>query len=57
MNSGALVDNLVYAANGDAVDTTVIAERVVMRHRHVDGADEVVAEARRCAERVLSAAG
>jgi 5-methylthioadenosine/S-adenosylhomocysteine deaminase len=54
MNPGDLVDNLVYAANGDAVDTTVIAGRVVMRHREIDGADEVVAEARRCADRVLS---
>jgi 5-methylthioadenosine/S-adenosylhomocysteine deaminase len=53
MNPGDLVDNLVYAASGDVVDTTVIAGRVVMRHREIEGADEVVAEAHRCAARVL----
>jgi 5-methylthioadenosine/S-adenosylhomocysteine deaminase len=57
MNPGELIDNLVYAATGDVVDTTVVAGRVVMRHRQIDGADEVVAEARRCAERVLGQTG
>lgn len=53
MNPGDLVDNLVYAASGDVVDSTVIAGRVVMRHREVDDADEIVSQARRCAQRVL----
>jgi hypothetical protein len=35
----------------------VIAGRVVMRHRDVDGEDEVIAEAQRCAERVLRPTG
>ncbi len=53
MNPGALIDNLVYAATGDAVDSTIVAGRVVMRHRHIDGADEVIAEARRCAATLI----
>ena len=36
---------LVYAANGHCVDTTVIAGRVAMRHRHIPDADEIVSEA------------
>jgi len=53
LNPGPLVDNLIYSASGDVVDTTVIAGRVVMHHRHVEGADEVTTEARRCAHRLL----
>lgn len=55
MNPGSLVDNLVYAANGGVVDSTVVAGKVVMRHRAVEDADEVVAQARRCAARLLAA--
>jgi 5-methylthioadenosine/S-adenosylhomocysteine deaminase len=46
MNPGELVDNLVYSASGAVVDTTVVAGRVLMRHRQIDGAAEVIAEAR-----------
>jgi 5-methylthioadenosine/S-adenosylhomocysteine deaminase len=53
LNPGALVDNLVYAAGGEVVDTTVVAGQVLMRHREVEGAAEVIERARRCAERVL----
>lgn len=52
LNPGDLVDNLVYAASGSVVDTTVIAGRVVMRHRFVAGSDEVVHHARECAARL-----
>jgi 5-methylthioadenosine/S-adenosylhomocysteine deaminase len=54
LNPGPLVDNLVYAANGDVVDTTIVAGRVLMRHRVVPDADEVIAAARRCSARVLA---
>jgi 5-methylthioadenosine/S-adenosylhomocysteine deaminase len=53
LNPGPLVDNLVYAASGDVVDTTVVAGRVLMRHRVVPDTEEIVAEARRCAARVI----
>ncbi len=38
---GDLVANLVYAATGSVVDTTVVAGRVLMRGGVVEGADEV----------------
>jgi 5-methylthioadenosine/S-adenosylhomocysteine deaminase len=38
--------DLVYAAGGSVVDTTVVAGEVLMRGREVDGADEIVAEVR-----------
>jgi len=53
LNPGPLVDNLVYAAHGDVVDTTIVAGRVLMRHGTVADAAEIVAAARRCSDRVL----
>lgn len=52
MNPGHLVDNLVYSGSGAVVDTTVVAGEVLMRHRQIDGADEVIAEARERAARL-----
>jgi 5-methylthioadenosine/S-adenosylhomocysteine deaminase len=42
---GDLASNLVYAASGSVVDTTVVAGRVLMRGGEVEGAEEVVARA------------
>jgi 5-methylthioadenosine/S-adenosylhomocysteine deaminase len=44
--------DLVYAANGSVVDTTVVAGEVLMRDRQVPGADEIVAEVRARARRL-----
>ncbi len=46
--------DLVYAASGSIVDTTVVAGRVLMRDRVVPDADEIVAEVRARAERLTS---
>ena len=54
VSPGDLTANLVYAATGAVVDTTVVAGRVLMRNREIDGADEIVAEARARAERLTS---
>jgi 5-methylthioadenosine/S-adenosylhomocysteine deaminase len=43
---GDLDANLVYSSSGHVVDTTVVAGRVVMADRHIDGEDEVRAEVR-----------
>lgn len=43
---------VVYSATGAQVDTTVVAGRVLMRARHVDGVDEVIGEARARAARL-----
>jgi 5-methylthioadenosine/S-adenosylhomocysteine deaminase len=52
---GDLVANLVYAATGAVVDSTVVAGEVVMRHRDVADADEIVAQVRSRVERVTGA--
>jgi 5-methylthioadenosine/S-adenosylhomocysteine deaminase len=49
---GDLASDLVYAANGSIVDTTVAGGRVLMRHGQVDGADEIVARAAERAKRL-----
>jgi 5-methylthioadenosine/S-adenosylhomocysteine deaminase len=49
LGPGHLMANLVYAASGAVVDTTVVAGRVLMRHRELPGEDEVLAKAREAA--------
>jgi len=44
--------DLVYAANGSAVDTTVVGGEILMRGREVAGAEEIVAEVRARARRL-----
>jgi 5-methylthioadenosine/S-adenosylhomocysteine deaminase len=44
LSAGDLDADLVYAAAGSVVDTTVVAGRVLMRDRVVPSADELVAE-------------
>ena len=46
LSPGDLTANLVYAASGAVVDTTVVAGRALMRGGVIAGADEVVARAR-----------
>jgi len=45
---------LVYGATGSIVDTIVVAGRVLMRHRAVPDADEIIAEVRARAKRLTS---
>jgi 5-methylthioadenosine/S-adenosylhomocysteine deaminase len=49
---GDLAADLVYAASGSVVDTTVVAGRVLMRGGVVEGAEEVVAQATERARRL-----
>jgi len=42
---GDLASNLVYAASGSVVDTTVVAGRPLMRGGEVEGAEEILARA------------
>ncbi|WP_208028860.1 amidohydrolase [Rhabdothermincola sediminis] len=46
VSPGDLDANLVYAATGAVVDTTVVAGRVLMRERRVAGGEEILAEVR-----------
>ncbi|HZP28305.1 MAG TPA: amidohydrolase [Acidimicrobiia bacterium] len=52
LEPGHLVDNLVYAASGAVVDTTVVAGRVLMRNRKVEGEQEIRARALERARRL-----
>ena len=52
LEPGYLLANLVYAASGAVVDTTVVAGDVVMRDRVIDGEDEVRAKTREAATRL-----
>jgi 5-methylthioadenosine/S-adenosylhomocysteine deaminase len=54
LSAGDLEADLVYAAGGSVVDTTVVAGRVLMRDRVVPSADELVAEVRARAARLTS---
>jgi 5-methylthioadenosine/S-adenosylhomocysteine deaminase len=45
LSLGDLYSDLVYAASGSIVDTTVVGGKVLMRSGEVDGAEEVVARA------------
>jgi 5-methylthioadenosine/S-adenosylhomocysteine deaminase len=49
---GDLASDLVYAANGSIVDTTVVAGRTLMRHAEVEGSKEVIARATERAHRL-----
>jgi 5-methylthioadenosine/S-adenosylhomocysteine deaminase len=52
--SGDTVADLVYAANGSAVDTTVIGGRLLMRDRRVADQEAVITEVRERAARLTS---
>ena len=49
---GDLTSDLVYAATGAAVDTTVVAGKVLMRNGEIEGLDEIVARAAERARRL-----
>jgi 5-methylthioadenosine/S-adenosylhomocysteine deaminase len=52
LSAGDLDADLVYAAGGSVVDTTVVAGEVLMRNREVADAEEIVAEVRARARRL-----
>jgi 5-methylthioadenosine/S-adenosylhomocysteine deaminase len=54
LSAGDLDADLVYAAGGAVVDTTVVGGRVLMRDRVVHGAEELVGEVRARAARLTS---
>jgi 5-methylthioadenosine/S-adenosylhomocysteine deaminase len=54
LSVGGLEGDLVYAASGSVVDTTVVAGRVLMRERVVPDAEEIVAEVRARAARLTA---
>jgi len=51
---GDLTANLVYAATGAMVHTTVVGGAVLMRDRQIDGADEIITEVRNRVKRLTA---
>ena len=54
LSAGELDADLVYAAGGSAVDTTVVAGEVLMRDGAVEGAEEILAEVSARAKRLTA---
>jgi 5-methylthioadenosine/S-adenosylhomocysteine deaminase len=48
-----LISNLVYAANGDCVDTTICDGRILMQGRQVEQEEEIIGQARERAARLV----
>ena len=48
-----LISDLVYSASGAVVDTTIVAGKVLMHQRQVLGEEEIIAEAKDAARRLL----
>ena len=52
MTPAPLVDALVYSGSGAVVQATVVDGVVLMRDRHIEGADEVVGHVREISRRI-----
>ncbi len=52
MTCGPLVESLVYATSSASIDTVVVAGAVLMRHRRIDGEDEVRVRALEASRRI-----
>jgi 5-methylthioadenosine/S-adenosylhomocysteine deaminase len=52
LTPGHVLDNLVYAAGGSVVATTVVGGRVLMRDGVIEGEEEVRAHVVECARRL-----
>ena len=48
-----LISDLVYSASGAVVDTTIVAGKVLMQNRRVEGEAEIIAAARDAAKRLM----
>ena len=48
-----LISNLVYAANGDCVETTICNGKILMHNRQVEGEEEIVARFKECVADLL----
>ena len=47
-----VVSNWVYAADSGCIDSVICNGRFLMRHRHVDGEEDILNEAQACAKRL-----
>ena len=54
MSLGNLISDMVYAADSSCIDTVICDGRILMRGGHVDGEEEIIAEAREAAKRLTA---
>jgi 5-methylthioadenosine/S-adenosylhomocysteine deaminase len=54
LTCGPLVEALVYATSSASIDTVVVAGKVLMRHRHVEGEEEIRSRALEASRRICS---
>lgn len=47
-----ILSNWVYSADSSAIDSVICNGRFLMRHRHVDGEEDIIREANECALRI-----
>lgn len=52
--NNSTVSNLIYAAHGDSVDTTIINGNIVMQGRKVIDEEKIISEARRVVKRLIA---
>ena len=43
--------NWIYASSCEAIDTMICNGKIVMRHRHVNGEEEIISSAKQCAKK------
>ena len=48
-----IISNWVYGANSSAIDSVICNGKFVMRNRHIDGEEDIVKEAERCAKDLI----
>ncbi len=46
-----LTSNLVYSADSSCIDTVICDGKILMRHHHVPGENEIIAAARKCCDK------
>ena len=53
LSPGSFLANLIYSAHSDCVDSVICKGRFVMKNRVVPGEKEILAQAKRCLDRIL----
>jgi 5-methylthioadenosine/S-adenosylhomocysteine deaminase len=52
MSPGSFEANLIYSAHSDCIDTVICNGRVLMKNRVVPGEKEILAQAKKCIDRI-----
>ena len=52
LSNAPVLSNLVWSAHSDSIDSVIASGRFVMRHRKVEGEEEILSLARRQLEKI-----